>query len=77
MAKNKGTFNAGWWNCFYSFAAELLDNNPNADGICRSVLQGAGITSREALWQLDHDKCNNPKVVAVIREYWLSLPPEN
>ena len=73
MAKNKGTFNAGWWNCFYSFASELLDVNPNADGICRSVLEGAGITGREAAWQLDHGQDNNPKVAGVIRDYWLSL----
>ena len=74
MAKNKGTFNSGWWNCFYSFAVELLNINPNADGICKSVLGDAGITSREAAWQLEHGQCNNARVVEVIRDYWLSIP---
>ena len=72
MAKNKGSFNAGWWNCFHSFASELLSINPNADGICRSVLEGAGITSREAAWQLEHGNCNDDKVVRIIRDYWLN-----
>ena len=72
MAKIKGTFNAGWWNCFYSFAAELLHTDPSAEGVCRSVLQGAGITRREAAWQLDHGPVNDDKVVKVIRDYWLS-----
>ena len=51
---SKGTFNQGWWNCFWSFAAELLSVNKFADGICISVLEGAGITRKEAQYQLDN-----------------------
>lgn len=43
----KGTFNQGWWNCFESFATEL-SHTTNGYSICMSVLQGAGITKREA-----------------------------
>ena len=73
MAKSKGTFNSGWWNCFHSFASELLNVNPSAEEICKSVLSDAGITSREAAWQLEHGQSNNAKVTEVIRDYWLSL----
>lgn len=69
---NKGTFNAGWWNCFHSFAAELPDQNPCATDICENVLSAAGITEREAAWQLEHPTTNNPRVGEVIRNYWLN-----
>ena len=72
MSKQKGTFNAGWWNCFSNFSSELLSINPNADNICRNVLSAAGITVREAAWQLEHG--DHPEdVTRVIHEYWLSL----
>ena len=71
MPKNKGTFNAGWWNCFYSFAGELLDTNRYADTICIRTLQAAGITTKEAEWQLEHGRCNDQKVMEVVRDYWL------
>lgn len=68
----RGTFNQGWWNCFESFAAELLFQNQYAEDICTSVLTGAGITKREASSWLERSPCNNPKVVEVVRNYWLS-----
>lgn len=74
MVKNKGSFNKGWWNCFESFAAELLDCNPQADNIAYRVLQGAGITQREASYWLDHTDCPYPRVTQVVRRYWLDLP---
>lgn len=72
MAKNKGTFNQGWWNCFEHFAAELLDSNPSADDIAYRVLQGAGITAREAGYWLDHTDCPYRGVVEVVRRYFLN-----
>ena len=67
----KGTFNQGWWNCFESFAAELLFQNEDADDICINVLRAAGITSREAQAWLDKPIERRPKVEAVVREYFL------
>ena len=67
----KGTFNQGWWNCFESFAAELLGTNGNAEDVCTSVLKGAGITRREAFAWLDKPVPRNPKVENVVRNYWL------
>ena len=72
MAK-KGTFNQGWWNCFWSFAAELLSSDKFADGICISVLEGAGITRKEARYQLDNPQTGNDSVQEVIREYLARL----
>lgn len=70
----KGTFNQGWWNCFESFAAELLSTEGQAEGVCRRVLDGAGITEREARAWLDKPVQRNAKVERIVREYWLSLP---
>lgn len=69
----KGTFNQGWWNCFESFAAELLSVNSYADDICTKVLDGAGITKKEAGAWLDKGACNNASVVEVVRKYWLQF----
>lgn len=69
----KGTFNAGWWNCYEHFAAELLDQNPNAEDVCTSVLRSAGITKREASWWLDHTDSPYARVVGVVHQYWLNL----
>lgn len=68
---SKGTFNQGWWNCFWSFAAELLSVDRFADRICIRVLEGAGITRKEAQYQLDNPQTENQAVQQVIREYWL------
>lgn len=71
MSKNKGKFNTGWWNCFYTFAAELLSQNPNATDICKNVLKAAGITEREAAWQVEHTVNYNSQIDQIVREYWL------
>ena len=68
----KGTFNQGWWNCFETFAALLLDQNGNNDGLLREVLTGAGITRWEARAWLDKPVARNPKVEHVVRQYWLT-----
>lgn len=62
----KGTFNQGWWNCFESFAAELLyiQNNEN---IVINVLSGAGITKREAKAWLDKPVQRNAMVERIVR----------
>lgn len=67
----KGTFNQGWWNCFEHFAAELLSVDPNMDDLCIGVLNGAGITKREASYWLEHSDCPYQRVVDVVRRYWL------
>lgn len=73
MAKIKGTFSRGWWNCFYSFADELLSENRNAAAICTRILEGAGITKKEAEWQLEHSSGTLRAVDEIIRDYWLNL----
>ncbi len=70
---SKGTFNQGWWNCFESFAAELLSTEGQAEGVCRRVLDGAGITRREAQAWLDKNVPRDAKAERVVYEYWLSL----
>lgn len=67
----KGTFNQGWWNCFESFAAELLSENHH-ESLCRRVLEGAGITAKEASAWLDKPVARNPKVEHIVREYFLT-----
>lgn len=37
-------FDKGWWNCFNSFANNIINDN---DSICMEVLRGAGITKDE------------------------------
>jgi len=68
----KGSFNKGWWNCFEHFAAELLNQNPNADDIAYRVLESAGITSREAGYWLDHSESPYTRVTQVVRRYFLT-----
>lgn len=68
----KGTFNQGWWNCFESFAAELLFvDTTNGETVCEHVLDAAGISKREAFAWLDKPVARNPKVEHIVREYWL------
>lgn len=40
-------FNEGWWNCFCSFANELVNVSSSASMVIRSVLVGAGVSKRE------------------------------
>ena len=40
-------FNHGWWNCFCSFASELLLSDRSEDREVMAVLRGAGITADE------------------------------
>lgn len=40
-------FNKGWWNCFFSFANELLLTYRSGDMEVFAVLNGAGITADE------------------------------
>lgn len=74
MGLTSEDFNQIWWNCFESFAAELLSTEDNAEGVCRRVLNDAGITAREARAWLDKPVQRNAKVERIVREYWLSLP---
>lgn len=47
MAKTED-FDAGWWNCLFSFAAELLRcNRCEAERIIRTVMIEAGVTDDE------------------------------
>lgn len=47
MAKTED-FDAGWWNCLFSFAAELLRcNRYEAEQIIRTVMIEAGVTDDE------------------------------
>lgn len=71
MAKNKGSFNAGWWNCFDSFTAELADFNGQYETTAYRVLSAAGISQREAAWHLEHGDLS-PATEKVVREYWLN-----
>lgn len=43
----KDLFNEGWWNCFCSFANELVNVSNGASMVIRSVLSGAGVTKKE------------------------------
>ena len=71
---SKGTFNQGWWNCFESFAAELLSvDSTNGETVCRRVLDAAGISAREAGAWLDKPVPRNAKVENIVRGYWLKL----
>lgn len=70
----KGTFNQGWWNCFESFAANLIFEKDCASRICKNVLQEAGITNREASHWLDSTQCSNPEIINIVRDYWLNCP---
>jgi hypothetical protein len=69
----KGTFNQGWWNCFESFAAEILSVDKYAGTACRHVLEDAGITKREAMAWLDKGEYRNPAVEEIVRNYYYSI----
>lgn len=71
MAKNKGSFNAGWWNCFDSFTAELADFNGQYEATAYRVLSAAGISQREAAWHLGQGNLS-PATERVVREYMLN-----
>lgn len=45
-------FEKGWWNCFCSFAGELVNVSSNASMVIRGVLDGAGVTRDEVLRNL-------------------------
>ena len=64
----KGTFNQGWWNCFESFAS-VLHYNTNGESLCRGILEGAGITKREAAAFLNKEEYHDPDVVEIVRNY--------
>jgi len=64
----KGTFNQGWWNCFESFAA-ILHSNINGYSLCMDILQGAGITKREALAFINKVGHHDPDVVEIVKDY--------
>ena len=66
----KGTFNQGWWNCFESFAAELLSVDRYAEGICIAVLNGAGITKKEVENWIENYQGTDMRVLEVVRNYW-------
>lgn len=54
-------FNKGWWNCFSSFAEEILCNGitgSNQENSCIAVLTAAGITQKEAENWLDSEEAN-------------------
>jgi len=68
---SKGTFNQGWWNCFESFAAELLFQNNNEKQVILNVLSGAGITKKEASYWIDHYQGIHQNVLEIVRQYWL------
>lgn len=66
----KGTFNQGWWNCFESFAAELLVmSGTNGYDTCLTVLRGAGISAREAESWLNRYNGVHHEVEDVVRDY--------
>ena len=69
----KGTFNQGWWNCFESFTAEILGVDKYASAVSRRVLEGAGITKREAKAWLDKEGTRNPAVVEIVMAYYYSI----
>lgn len=68
----KGTFNQGWWNCFESFAAEILSVDKYAGTACRHVLEDAGITKREAMAWLNKTD-HNIEVEEIVRNYYYSI----
>lgn len=71
MAKNKGTFNQGWWNCFESFAA--VSQNEQGLETCMTVLREAGISSREANAWLNKPGYRDPNAEDIVYEYLNSL----
>jgi hypothetical protein len=68
----KGTFNQGWWNCFESFAT-VLHYNSNGESLCMGILEGAGITKREATAFINKAEYHDPDVVELVRNYMLKL----
>ena len=49
-------YNKGWWSCFISFCIELKPlTNELDDKTCKSVLEGAGITTKEIQEVLDNE----------------------
>ena len=71
------TFDQGWWNCFSSFAEEILCNGmtgSHQEEACIAVLKAAGITSDEAEAWLDSEEADLcQRTCEIVRQYWLSL----
>lgn len=69
-------FNKGWWNCFSSFAEEILCNGitgSDQKDSCIAVLKAAGITEEEAEAWLETDEANIcQRTSEIVRQYWLS-----
>lgn len=65
-------FNKGWWNCFMSFANELLlyrKDMSNNDVHIISVLQEAGISKNEILTYLASNPYSNDTVREWLEKY--------
>lgn len=69
-------FNKGWWNCFSSFAEEILCNGitcSSQEEACLAVLAAAGITLEEAEDWLDSDEAEVcPRTCEIVDKYILS-----
>ena len=65
-------FNKGWWNCFTSFANELLlyrKDMANNDVHIISVLQEAGVSKNEILTYLASNPYSNDTVRGWLENY--------
>ena len=65
-------FNEGWWNCFASFANELLlyrKDMANNDVHIISVLQEAGVSKNEILTYLASNTCSNDTARGWLENY--------
>lgn len=65
-------FNKGWWNCFVSFANELLlyrKDVANNDVHIISVLRAAGVSKNEILTYLASNACPNDTVRGWLENY--------
>lgn len=75
--RSDSQFNKGWWNCFSSFAEEILCNGitgSNQEDACIAVLAAAGITQEEAEDWLDSDEAELcPRTFEIVKKYWLSI----
>lgn len=59
---------AGWWTCYYEFAARLLDTSTGRD-TCLGILADAGILEEEAWQWLDAAGGRNIRVDNLVRDY--------
>ena len=65
-------FNEGWWNCFCSFAKELVNVSSNADMVIRAVLDGAGVTKKE-IDDIIKSQHLDKRVIEELKEYRAKL----